>query len=261
MSYPGLPLDMARSLDRTRRTDVSSSVDVEQATTWKSGADFKESSATDCLTQCCDLADTVKATGSTSAEFDSQCAPIVHRVLKLPVQIAGDPDFWRWLTFTQGNWGAEIVDWRYGSGRGKSVASTATTQLARPVYYGLGLMKKGMFAKLWLCADRMCIEGDEGQPSTYDGIEYADVDLWDSHVIDVDYGAVPGMARAFVKIVRDLSLPRGEPTSPDAPPGYRDLAKEIRRRHAVVAFELFDDKAACRYVTDLWNERESWCKR
>lgn len=259
MSYPGLPLDRARSIDEARRTDVGSSLEVEQATTWKPGAEFMESAATDCLTRCCDLVDAMRTTGASHAKFDSECAPIVHGTLQLPVRIAGDPDFWRWLTFTQGNWGAEVVDWRYGGRRDKLVVSSAA-QMARPVYYGLGLMKKGMFAKLWLCADRMHIEGAEGQPGTYDGIDYADVDLWDSHIIDVDYGAVPGMARAFVKVVRDLSLPRGGPASPDGP-GYRDLAKEIRRRHAVVAFELFDDKEACRYVTDLWNEREAWCKR
>ena len=253
MSYPGLPLDVARLIDETRRTEATSSLEVKDATIWKSGADFDESTAADCLQCCTDLTETE----SSHAEFDSKCAPIVHG-MNLSVRIAGDPDFWRWLTFTQGNWGAEIVDWRYGSGRGQSATSAATNRKARPVYYGLGLMKKGMFAKLWLCADRMHVEGMSGK---YDGIDYADVDLWDSHIIDVDYGSVPVMARAFVKVVRDLSLPRGGPKPPDAPPGYRDLAKEIRRRHATVAFELFDEIEAREYVTDVWNERESWCKR
>ena len=233
-------------------------MDIENVTIWKSGADFDESKATDCLAQCCDLIEKTTEAEMSHAWFDSQCAPIVHKTLSLAVQVAGDPDFWRWLTFTQGHWGAEIVDWRYGSGHGKSTTSTNAIVRARPIYYGLGLMKKGMFAKLWLCADRMHIKDAS---SMYDGIEYADVDLWDSHVIDVDYGNVAAMARAFVKVIRDLSLSRGSPNSPDVPPGYRDLAKEIRRRHATVAFELFDDAEACEYVRDVWNERESWCKR
>lgn len=257
MSYPGLPHDVTRSIDESRRNGGESSPDIESVTIMKPGADFDESSAIDCLTQCNDLVEETEAAGASHAEFDSRCAPVVHETLALPVRVAGDPDFWRWLTFTQGHWGAEIIDWRYASGRRKSSTSTSGLPKARPVYYGLGLMKKGMFAKLWLCADRMHVEG----VPEYDGIEYADVDMWDSHVIDVDYGSVSQMARAFVKVVRDSALPRGSPNSPEVAPGYRDLAKEIRRRHASVAFELFDDDEAQEYVRAVWNERESWCKR
>ena len=258
MSYPGLPLDEARAIDESRRDEERVSLAVETAMIQKTGAEFDESLATDCLERCSDLAQMVAAAGASHAEFDTQCAPIVHETLKLPARIAGDGDFWRWLTYTQGNWGAEIVDWRYGGGRGKSATAVGMELKARPVYYGLGLLKKGMFAKLWLCADRMHIKG---APVMYDGINYADVDLWDSHVIDVDYGSVAAMARAFVKVVRDLSLPRGSPNSPETPPGYRDLAKEIRRRQATVAFELLDDSDAREYVKAVWNERKSWCKR
>ena len=95
----------------------------------------------------------------------------------------------------------------------------------------------------------------------YDGIEYADVDLWDSHVIDVDYGSVPGMARAFVKVVRDLALPRGNTSDSDKSVGYRDLAKEVRRRNATMAFELFSDVEAYNWIVALWEERQTWCKR
>ena len=155
MSYPALPLDAARSIDEARRNGTEPSQGVERSTIWKSGADFDESTVADCLEQCSDLAE---ATGASHAEFDSHCAPIVHETLTLPVRVAGDPDFWRWLTFTQGHWGAEIVDWRYGGARRKAVPSATIPERARPVYYGLGLMKKGMFAKLWLCADRMYID-------------------------------------------------------------------------------------------------------
>ena len=258
MSYPGLPHDAARSIDESRRNGSKPLLDITPFTTLKSGASFDESTATDCLNQCCDLVETTKTAGGSHAEFDSRCAPIVHETLGLPVLVAGDADFWRWLTFTHAHWGAEIVDWRYGSGRGKAVISSSADARARPVYYGLGLMKKGMFAKSWIRANLMYVEGVQG---AYDGIEYPDVDLWDSHVIDIDYGSVPAMARAFVKVVRDLSLPRGSTNAPDAPPGYRDLAKEIRRRHATTAFEMFDDAEARNYVRDVWNERESWCKR
>ena len=162
---------------------------------------------------------------------------------------SGDGDFWRWLTFTQAGFGAELVDSRYG-GRGDGLA------IARPVYYGLRRMKKGMFAKLWMCADAMYVPDAE---DPYDGIDYADVDLWDSHVIDIDYGSVAAVARAFVKFVRDGNLPRGKAKDPAAPVGFRDLAKEVRRRHATVALELLSEQDARDWLEGLWRDREAWC--
>ena len=250
MSYPALTLDAAKKLDEARRTDIESS-DTDRFTIRKSGADFDERNAINCLNLCSDLAVEMEDVHASRAEFDSQCAPVLHSKLQLSARIAGDADFWRWLTFAHGCYGAAIVDWRYG-GR----PSSEEAHPARPVYYGLQLMKKGMFAKLWICANMMYVVGAS---DPYDGIEYADVDLWDSHVIDIDYGSAPVMARAFVKTVRDMKLPRGEPNNPNSPAGFRDLAKEIRRRHATIAFELFDDTEARRWVEEVWNESESWC--
>ena len=113
-----------------------------------------------------------------------------------------------------------------------------------------------MFAKLWICANVMYIE-EAADP--YDGIDYPDVDLWDSHVIDVNFGSSAVMARAFVKFVRDMGIPRGEPRDPAAAAGFRDLAKEIRRRQATIVFEMFDEPNARRWVEELWRDRRSWC--
>ena len=254
MSYPALPLDTARRIDAERRDHPSApSPDVEHVTVCRPGADFEVVGAVDCLNQCWDLVAGACDKSATHAEFDSQCAPLLHAALQLPIRVAGDADFWRWLTFANGGCGAEIVDWRYGGGPRNSESG-----IARPVYYGLESMKKGMFAKLWICAELMYSE-DSSKP--YDGIEYADVDLWDSHVIDVDYASVPTMARAFVRVVRDLQLPRGSPNNPHRPPGYRDLAKEIRCRQPTIAFELFDDQEAKLWIHDLWHERDLWNKQ
>ena len=251
MPYPTLSLEAAQSIDQSRRDYVPFHVD--SYTIWKPGENFVESTAIDCLNQCCDLVEVAKETTLSRSEFDSQCARLLHAALKLPVRVAGDADFWRWLTFAQGAYGAEIVDWRYGNRAGDLAPNPA-----RAVYYGLGPMKKGMFAKLWICANTMNVAD---QPNPYDGIEYADVDLWDSHIIDVDYGSVPAVARAFVKVVRDLDLPRGGPRELDKPAGYRDLAKEIRRRNATVAFELFSDVEAYDWVVAVWDERQTWSRR
>lgn len=256
MAYPGLSLVDARSIDEARRggagADVPSVADLEIT---KPGPDFSTAQAMDCLDQCCDQMAESEERNLSMAEFDSRCAPLVHSVLSLPPRIAGDADFWRWFTFTQGGYGADLVDWRYGQ-RGPPRKGSAG--VARPVYYGLGTMKKGMFAKLWLSANAMYVGA---ATSPYDGIEVSDVDLWDSHVIDVDYGSVPAVARAFVRFVRDADLPRGEPSKGDAPAGFRDLAKELRRRHATMALEMLDDREAREWVENVWEERQAWCRK
>ena len=118
-------------------------------------------------------------------------------------------------------------------------------------------MKKGMFAKLWICAASMY---RPNQTDPYEGLDYMDVDLWDSHIIDPDYGSVPEMARAFVLVVRDRGIPRDARGSTDEIAGYRQLAREIRRRYPTTAFELFDDEAAYAWVDALWVDREAWCR-
>ena len=249
MAYPGLSLEEAQRIDEARRGG-GVLPDVAGREAWKPGSDFRAATASDCLEQCCDVLYAIQEEKAPMAEFDSRCAPILHRVLQLPPRIAGDGDFWRWLTFTQGGFGAQLVDCRY---RGRTSDSDG---LARPVYYGLRRMKKGMLAKLWMCADAMYVPGAQ---DPYDGIDHADADLWDSHIIDVDYGSVGGMARAFVKLVRDGELPRGYATDPAAPAGFRDLAKEVRRRHATVALELLSEAAAYDWLEAVWRDREAWC--
>lgn len=239
------------------RVDRTAPASEAEATLYKPGADFAESRGIDFLNQCCDLALTAKDSNWSAAEFDGHCARLVHSKLGLPSLVAGDADFWRWLTFSQGGYGADVVDLRYGGHRGKPSWSVPDKP-ARSVYYGLEDLKKGMFAKLWICANSMFI-GDATDP--YDGIEYADVDLWDSHIIDVNFGSSAVMARAFVKVVRDNGLPRGEVSNPAAPVGFRDLAKEIRRRQATIVFEMFDDQTARQWVEELWKDRNSWSRQ
>ena len=254
MSYPCLSIEAAKAAYEARVEGRPPPRDSE-ATTYKTGADFNEAIGIDCLNQVCDLALTARHDDWSAAEFDGQCAPLVHRTLGLQPIVAGDAEFWRWLTFSQGGYGAGVVDRRYG-GPGRKPSWSSPDGPARPVYYGLEDLKKGMFAKLWICANVMHI-AEARDP--YDGIDYPDVDLWDSHVIDINFGSSAVMARAFVKVVRDMGIPRGDAKKPAVPAGFRDLAKEIRRRQATIVFEMFDDATARRWLEELWEDRESWC--
>ena len=115
-------------------------------------------------------------------------------------------------------------------------------------------MKEGMFAKLWICANVM---HNPESDHPYDGIEYADADLWDSHVVAIDFGSVPQMARAFVKFIRDDKIPRGKKDQI----GFRDLAKELRRRYATIAFEVLSEAEARNLILNIWADRKSWCEK
>ena len=253
MAYPCMGIEAAKAAYEARLEGKSPPREADTIQS-KPGPDFDAARGIDCLNQCIDLALQARDARWSGAEFDGQCAPLLHKTLDLSPIVAGDADFWRWITFCQGGLGATLVDRRYSGGRGIPSWSDPDN-LARPVYYGLEDLKKGMFAKLWICANVMYLEGAN---DPYDGIEYPDVDLWDSHVIDVNFGSSAVMARAFVKVVRDMKLPRGDANDPGAA-GFRDLAKEIRRRQATVVFEMFDDQTAQGWVEELWRERKSWC--
>lgn len=251
MPYPVLTANLAREAYARRQRGDEAHALVESGTAERDGGDFRLELAQEVLDECFGLSP--GPAGPRRAHFDSLCAHRLHTRLGLSTVCAGDPDFWRWLTFAFGGCGADLVDLRYG--KDDDEPRPLRSRVGRPVYYGLGLMRKGMFAKLWICADLMY--RPNGGVDPYDGLDYHDVDLWDSHVIDIDWGGVPAMASAFVRVVRDMAVPRGDKAGEC---GFRQLAREIRRRYPTTAFEVFDDDAAYMWVATLWRDRETWCR-
>lgn len=255
MPYPVLPVTVAREAYARRRRGGEAHALVESETAERDGGEFRPELAQEVLEECFGLSP--GPAGPRRAHFDAICARHLHTRLDLPAVCAGDPDFWRWLTFAYGGCGADLVDLRYGRNADDSIVDSEAphSPVGRPVYYGLGPMRKGMFAKLWICANLMYRPHGEADP--YDGLDYHDVDLWDSHVIDIDWGGVPAMARSFVQVVRDMALPRGDKPGEC---GFRHLAREIRRRYPTTAFEVFTDHDAYTWVAALWRDRETWCR-
>ena len=174
------------------------------------------------------------------ARFEGLAAAGLHKQLALPPQVAGDPAFWRWLTFSHEGDFAHLVNWRYGSG---------DPPKARPRYF-LGHVKETMYGYLWLRANAVF---DPTCADPYELCHRGDVDLWQSHVVRVDFGSVPAMARAFVRMVYPepgvQKLSRKE---------YRALAIELTRRNSSMLFELFDDEQALEFIDAIWQERGSW---
>ena len=175
------------------------------------------------------------------ARFEGLSAGALHKQLALPPQVAGDPAFWRWFTFSQEGDFAYLVNWRYGSGD----PPTNT----RPRYF-LGHVKEIMYGYLWLRANAVF---DPTCADPYELCRRGDVDLWQSHVVRVDFGSVPAMARAFVRMVYPepgiQKLSRKE---------YRALAIELTRRNSSMLFELFNDEQALEFIDAVWRERASW---
>ncbi len=238
MTYPVLNKSTAtEALNAYRAGDGVEDI-VEQATTTMDAASFDPALAIDLSNILWEVA---HDTGTTGNRFERRTASLIHERLALEPIVAGDPGFWRWLTFAAKGTLMELVDLRYGS---------KATNEARDVYFGLGQAKQGMFNYLWLCGGAVFDPTlDDPYELTYRG----DVDFWQSHIVRIDFGSVPQLARALVRFVypseSESNLSREE---------YRDLAKEITRRNPAMSFELLDDEAALELVEAIWRERDVW---
>ena len=237
-SYPTLPVEAARRAFNAHVTEQAVEPIVQEATMQVSGAEFDEAKSVDLRNVLWELA---HGFGRPGYQFERQAASLVHQRLGLHPNIAGDAGFWRWLTFSVDGELAQLVDWRY---RGQN------TGHAREQYFGFGQMKEGMYAYLWLCAQAVF---DPALEDPYELSRRGDVDVWQSHIVRIDFGSVPQLARAFIRFV----FPEGEKQFLHREQ-YRQLAKEVTRRNASMAFELLDDSESLELIGDIWEQRGTW---
>jgi hypothetical protein len=173
------------------------------------------------------------------AEFEGLAAASVHEALDaLPVTVAVDPGFWIWLVFGSGHDGlAKLVSWRHGRGRQYD---------ARDDNFGLTTaLEAGFWSRLWLRGD---IAYDTTRPDPYELAERGDQDLWRSHIMRQEYAHARQVARALLT----FQYPDETPTTPRvAVKVIRAMAKELRRRHATMAYELLDEAAARQLIEDV----------
>jgi hypothetical protein len=243
MTYP--TLSEARAEDALRALRVSKPLDEKALAAiaeHAEGADFDESVLPELAAGLYEIVDNLgePRPQNFGAEFERSAAPLVHQVLRLEAMAAGDARFWRWLSFAMGGELGMLVDWRYGS----------PGQPALAKYFGFGQPKESLYGYLWMRANAVY---DKERPDPYELSRVGDVDIWQSHVIRVDFGSVPAVARAFVELVH----PKGASQALSRE-DYRDLAVEVTRRNASAAFELFDASAAAKFVSQIWKERDGW---
>ena len=158
--------------------------------------------------------------------FDANAGRILHdRTRSLPVHIQEDAGFWRWLAIEQG---CDIIEYRFGVSEWAGIGN-----------FGLGGRWDNLFLRLWFRAD---IAYDSSEDSPYQLVALGDVDFWVSGILRHRYGSSRTLAKAFVKFAYpDPSEPAqdrwqlaGE-RSRDK--GIRVLYKNLRRLHAIVAYE------------------------
>ncbi len=175
--------------------------------------------------------------------FEQIAAPVVHEKLKLSPSAAGDPDFWRWLSFSCDGQFIEIVQARYPKALPHRFEA----------YLSLGSPSEpGFLRYLWLRANSVY---DPKAEAPYALCDRGQSDFWTSHIVRIDYGCIPSMARAFVKFVHP---------EPDTQrlnlKEYRALSKELTRRNANTLLELFQDEDAYDFIDSVWSERDTWLK-
>ncbi len=239
MSYPTITSESARSMlkcldDDKLDDDVLSEVTVDQ-----SGPDIDRESIRDLSKQLYEVMDWVEGMRGKGGKFERLAAPLVHEKLNLSPVVAGDAGFWRWLTFYNEGQFAEIVDLRYGK-----------SAKGRESYLGLGALKQGFLAYLWLCANAV-YDAEDSDP--YCLARRGQSDLWTSHLIRVDFGSMRPMARAFIRFLHPDDDHQTLEVSE-----YRELIKELTRRNASTLLELLDEESAYDFVTRVWAERNEW---
>ena len=237
-SYPTLSVEVTRRAFEEHMAEKPIEPLVQEATVQVSGPGFDVAESVHLSNVLWELAHGFE---KPSYAFERQAASLVHRHLGLHPIVAGDAGFWRWLTFSGEGDLADLVDWRY---------PRQETGHAREQYFGFGQVKEGMYAYLWLCAQSVL---DLTLEDPYELSRRGDVDVWQSHVVRIDFGSVPQLARAFIRFVfpdEETQFLRREQ--------YRQLAREVTRRNASMAFELLDDSESLELIRDIWDRRHAW---
>lgn len=242
MSYPTLSMDEAERLYVAFRDDQLDDDDLADVTRYVEGPAIDTSRIESLAHILWEIVDGLEQGRNSGLEFERIVAPELHEHLSLSQVPAADAGFWRWLTFSSGGDLAALIKWRYGR-NDKSMPKK---------YFGMGNVKESMYGYLWLRANAVY---DPSRPDPYELCRRGDVDLWQSHIVRVDFGSVPAMARAFVDFVH----PEPEVQRLDREE-YRALARELARRNSSMLFEMFDDEAAAEFISNIWKHRDSWMK-
>ncbi len=178
MSYPTLSIDEAERLYVAFRDDQLDDDDLADVTRYVEGPAIDPSRIESLAHILWEIVEGLEQGRNSGLEFERIAAPELHEHLSLSQVSAADAGFWRWLTFSSGGDLAALVKWRYG----RNDKSTPKK------YFGMGNVKESMYGYLWLRANAVYAPS---RPDPYESCRRGDVDLWQSHIVRVDFGSVP----------------------------------------------------------------------
>lgn len=247
-SYPSLTVSGASELLELYRVGNFTADEFAKRVTGQFDDVGAEDRVLNTITRLIELAEAEQIMETSSYQsFEEKAAVLLHKEAKVETAWARDGGFWRWWTFAEDAIGASLIDARYGN--------PGSAGTAMPEHYGLQGVNAGYLAFLWMRADSV-FNSEDG----YDLVSrITDLDFWRSHVVRVDQGCCHSLMQAFVEFVADENLPRGDVNNPSSSAGFRDLAKELRRRFPTIAFELMERDVAKSYIRSIWDDRLVWC--
>jgi len=221
MSHPSLPaLNASEAFDAIQSGEEAS---IEPAIVQKQSPDWEPKIELEDLVA--ELTQLHSEYGLlANAAFESRACVMLHSNLALTAEAAADPGFWRWISLGPL---LPVIELRH--------------DLLRPEHVGLGSPWDALMSRLWFRAD-LSVDPDNDHP--YALSELGDLDFWRSHVLRADYSACRQLLRALVRFqfqTESNGRPRIKPSG-SSDSGMRALAKRIKLRHAVVAFELLNEE-------------------
>ncbi len=174
---------------------------------------------------------------SKDQKFDRAACRIIHQGLKLPLNLAAEDGFWRWLAVDKFY---QIIEARHNR----------TSEHAGLGNFGIDSSADyGRLKILWLRAD--IVYDAENDDPYHLSDRLSPTDFWESGIIRHQYGWAPNLARALVGFqYPDPDSGKGT-LHLTHENGIRMLYKRLRQLHTTVAFEYLDDSQLFDLLTRL----------
>lgn len=192
---------------------------------------------------------------SKAWEIDKNVSIKLHSFLELDVNIAENPGFWRYLTFSNQGRFLDLIKDRYF----KNYEDKNEDQFR--IYSNLSMSSNNFFEayfkRCWETANILCDkESEDHYHLIKNGPE--DVDFFHSHVIRLSTGSIKNVIQSFVKYVIDHKIPRGN--KKDNIVGYRQFARILRAYNTNIDYTVLTLDDSYELINALWNDREKWDK-
>lgn len=237
MSYPGLSKEGAEKLfSQYLKKDLFEN--FEQLEEVKSGGDFDKNLISPLLHEFLGKLTEYKDKKIPVAKFDAWASIKLYERWKLPLNIAGDHDFWRWVTFSDEGLGLMVIDLRFGRETHSEWKIKAADQYEN---YGFMSLKSSYFAYLWIRSNALNDGTSYGEELQYFG-EYTD--LWRDGVVIYQKGSCKEFIIAYLEFIKKNNI-KGD--------NQRALSKAVNRHQSMCAFELLSRDEALNFITEIWH--------